>query len=70
MPVVIRHRRAARRLEAIVERTGRLLPRDYWQDLQLLANWTGGTMGAYLRGFPEYFGDKPVQLAMNWRFGQ
>jgi hypothetical protein len=52
---------AARRLEAIVHRTGRLLPRDYWPDLRFLANWTGGTMGAYLRGYPEVFGDRPVR---------
>ena len=44
-----------------MNRTGRLLPRDYWPNLQFLANWTGGTMGAYLRGYPEYFGDKPVR---------
>ena len=48
-------------LEAIVERTGRLLPRDYWPDLQVIANWTGGTMGAYLRNYPEFFGEKPVR---------
>jgi len=51
----------ARRLEAIVNRTGRLLPKDYWPDFQFLANWTGGTMGAYLRGYPEFFGDVPVR---------
>ncbi len=51
----------ARRLDAIVQRTGRLLPRDYWPDFQFLANWTGGTMGAYLAGYPEFFGDKPVR---------
>jgi len=56
-----RRKNASRRLEAIVERTGRLLPKDYWPNLQFLANWTGGTMGAYLRGYPEYFGDKPVR---------
>ncbi len=56
-----RRRRAARRLEAIVNRTGRLLPKDYWPNLQFLANWTGGTMGAYLRRYPEFFGDKPVR---------
>ena len=52
---------SARRLEAIVERTGRLLPKDYWPNLQFLANWTGGTMGAYLRGYPEFFGERPVR---------
>ena len=51
----------ARRLEAIVERTGRLLPKDYWPNLDFLANWTGGTMGAYLRGYPEFFGERPVR---------
>ena len=51
----------ARRLEEIVSRTGRLLPRDYWPNLDFLANWTGGSMGAYLRNYPEYFGDRPVR---------
>ncbi len=53
--------RTARRLEAIVARTGRLLPRDYWPHLQLLANWTGGTMGAYLPSYPEYFGEMAIR---------
>jgi hypothetical protein len=57
----LKRRRVARRLEAIVHRTGRLLPKDYWPDLRFLANWTGGTMGAYLRGYPEVFGDRPVR---------
>ena len=51
----------ARRLEAIVNRTGRLLPRDYWPGLNFMANWTGGTMGAYLRSYPEVFGECPVR---------
>jgi hypothetical protein len=58
----IRPRRAAAaRLESIANRTGRLLPRDYWPDLQFLSNWMGGTMRAYLRGYPEFFGDVPVR---------
>ncbi len=57
----IRRKRAARRLEEIVTRTGRLLPRDYWPNIEFLSNWMGGTMKAYLRGFPEFFGDKPVR---------
>jgi hypothetical protein len=56
-----KRKKAARKLEAIVARTGRLLPRDYWPNLCFLANWTGGTMGAYLRGYPEYFGHRPVR---------
>ncbi len=59
--MAIPHRRAARRLERIVERSGRLLPRDYWPNLDFLSNWMGGTMKAYLRGYPEYFGETPVR---------
>ena len=57
----IRHRHAGRRLEKIVERTGRLLPKDYWPNLDFLSNWMGGTMKAYLRGYPEFFGATPVR---------
>ncbi len=57
----IRRKRAARKLERIVERTGRLLPRDYWPNLDFLSNWMGGTMKAYLRGYPEFFGETPVR---------
>ena len=45
----------------IVERTGRLLPKDYWPNLDFLSNWMGGTMRAYLRGYPEFFGETPVR---------
>lgn len=56
-----KRKQTARRLELVVERTGRLLPKDYWPNLAFLANWTGGTMGAYLRNYPEFFGDTPVR---------
>jgi GH3 auxin-responsive promoter len=58
---MLKHKRAARRLECIVEQTGRLLPKDYWPNLDFLSNWMGGTMKAYLRGYPEFFGDTPVR---------
>ncbi|MDG3002973.1 GH3 auxin-responsive promoter family protein [Paludisphaera mucosa] len=57
----IRRKDAARRLEQIVSETGRLLPKDYWPNLEFLSNWMGGTMRAYLRGYPEFFGEKPVR---------
>ncbi len=50
----------ARRLQALVQQHGALLPKHYWR-LDFLANWTGGTMGLYLRDFPHYFGDTPVR---------
>jgi len=56
-----KHRGLVRRLESLLERHGRLRPIDYWPHLQFLANWTGGTMGAYLRDYPDWFGPKPVR---------
>ena len=50
-----------RELEAIIARTGTLYPRDYWAPDCLLGNWTGGSMGAYLRHYPRYFGACPVR---------
>jgi hypothetical protein len=52
---------AARRLEAIVQKTGHLYPKDYWERGFLLGNWTGGSVGAYLQHYPRYFGDNPVR---------
>jgi hypothetical protein len=61
-PLRRRHRARAQELEAIVRRTGTLYPRDYWPAEQcLLGNWTGGSVGAYLRHFPRYFGDTTVR---------
>jgi hypothetical protein len=56
-----RHVRRARELEAIAQRTGTLYPRDYWMPECLLGNWTGGSVGAYLRHYPRYFGAMPVR---------
>jgi len=56
-----RRQQTARGLERIAAETGRLLPKDYWPNLEFLSNWMGGTMRAYLRGYPEYFGDTPVR---------
>jgi len=50
----------AHRLESLVHRHGRLLPRHYW-NLSFLGNWTGGTMSLYLPDLPEYFGRAPVR---------
>jgi hypothetical protein len=50
-----------RELEAVISRTGVLYPKDYWGPDCLLGNWTGGSMGAYLRHYPRYFGAMPVR---------
>jgi hypothetical protein len=51
----------ARELEAIANRTGTLYPKDYWPSDCILGNWTGGSMGAYLRHYPKYYGQTPVR---------
>lgn len=51
----------ARQLEEIVARTGTLYPKDYWPSDCLLGNWTGGSVGSYLRHYPRYFGASPVR---------
>jgi hypothetical protein len=56
-----RHPDRARELEAIAGRTGTLYPRDYWPRDCIIGNWTGGSVGAYLRHFPRYYGDTPVR---------
>lgn len=50
----------ARELEAIADKTGHLFPKDYWGPF-LVGTWTGGSMGAYLRHFPRYFGSAWVR---------
>jgi hypothetical protein len=51
----------ARELQAIADRTGTLYPKDYWPTNCVLGNWTGGSVGAYMRHYPRYFGDHPVR---------
>jgi GH3 auxin-responsive promoter len=48
-------------LEDIINRTGTLYPKDYWPKDCLIGNWTGGSVGAYLRHFPKYYGATPVR---------
>ncbi len=51
---------SAQRLDSLAASHGRLLPKHYWR-LGVMTNWTGGTVGLYLRQFPEYFGDAPIR---------
>jgi hypothetical protein len=51
----------ARELERIAEQTGTLYPYQYWPRKVLLGNWTGGSVGAYLRHYPRYYGTHPVR---------
>ena len=56
-----RYPERARQLEAAASKNGTLYPRDYWPDGCILGNWTGGSVGAYLRQFPRYFAGLPVR---------
>ena len=56
-----RHPERARELEAIVNRTGTLYPKDYWPKDCVIGNWTGGSVGAYLLHYPRYYGATPVR---------
>jgi hypothetical protein len=57
-----RHPQRVRELEDIIRRTGALYPKDYWPaDGLLLGNWTGGSVGAYLRHYPRYYGGATVR---------
>src|SRR5207253_6803395 len=56
-----KNRARAKELEEIVSRTGMLYPKAYWSKDCILGNWTGGSMGAYLRHYPKYYGATPVR---------
>lgn len=55
------NRKRARELEETRKRTGGFRPRDVWPQLGLLGNWTGGSVGAYMRHYGEYFGKPHVR---------
>jgi len=59
--LIHRRRAAAARLERAFSRTGRLIPKDVWPELEVIACWTGGTLTPYLDLVKEYWGDKPLR---------
>jgi hypothetical protein len=42
-------------LENLLMERGTLLPKDFWKDLSLIACWTGGTVGLYVKELVKYF---------------
>ncbi|MBQ11649.1 MAG: auxin-responsive protein [Planctomyces sp.] len=60
-PAIKRQRQRAAELEQIVSRTGHLYPRDFWNTMQILAVWTGGSCAAYLDSVRECYGDVPTR---------
>jgi GH3 auxin-responsive promoter len=59
--LAVKYPERVKELEEIVRRTGTLLPKDYWPSECILGNWMGGSMGAYLRQYPKYYGSTPVR---------
>ena len=49
-----------RKLQSIVDRTGQLLPKDYWNQ-PVIACWLGGTAGFQSRYLTDYFGASPMR---------
>lgn len=62
-PRLKRHPERVRQLEEVIARTGTLYPKDYWSRNCMLGNWMGGSVGAYLRHYPKYFGTRLVRDA-------
>jgi GH3 auxin-responsive promoter len=56
-----KHAERVKFLEDIINRTGTLYPKDYWPSDCLIGNWTGGSVGAYMRHYPKYYGETPVR---------
>lgn len=51
----------AQQLQAAAQRRGgRLLPVDFWPDLQLIGCWKGGTVSNYIERFPTWFAPDEV----------
>ncbi len=59
--LAIKHPTRVGHLEKVIGQSGTLYPKDYWPAHCILGNWTGGSMGAYLRQYPRYFGTMPIR---------
>jgi hypothetical protein len=56
--------RRAEELKRILNDKGKLLPKYFWPDLDLVECWKGGTVKSYLRELPKYLGEVDI-----WDFG-
>jgi hypothetical protein len=56
-----RRSRRARQLAALVERHGSLLPKHAWPLLDVLAVWTGGSVGVFLPQLADLYGNTAVR---------
>jgi hypothetical protein len=49
----------AEELENILRTSGRLLPKDFWPNMELIECWQGGMMKLYVKELEDYFGAIP-----------
>jgi hypothetical protein len=50
----------AKELEALIAEHGKLLPKHVWPNLGIVGNWTGGSVGGYMRHYPNYFSEETL----------
>ena len=50
-----------KQLETIKKQHGKLTPQHAWNPVHTIGCWTGGSVGLYLRQFPQYYGDTPIR---------
>lgn len=55
------NRKRAAFLEKIIEKAGRMLPRDCWPDLTLIGCWLGGSIGFHTNSLAKYYGSVPLR---------
>lgn len=51
----------ASELGLILKEVGKLLPRYFWPNLELIECWKGGTVSIYLKELPVYFGSVAIR---------
>ncbi len=60
-PTLKKNPKRVKQLEEIIHRQGKLAPKEAWQPIHTIGCWTGGSVGLYLRQFPQYYGETPVR---------
>ncbi len=56
-----RKRALASKLDRLLSRSGSLLPRDVWPELDVIGCWTGGTLTPWLDLVRAHWGEKPLR---------
>ena len=51
----------AKELEDILEREGKLMPKDAWPHLAMIGCWLGGSAGIQAKLLTQYYGDVPMR---------